>query len=253
MVRKPPGGQCPGLAATVLEPSSARDHGTDRTDAVGRLLEEDWALPLAKQGVDRELCVLNGDARSMLAQFASEGDIDAVVVGTRGSGGFRGLGLGGVAHYLAHHVRCTLIAVPEAGGPLRGGTIVVGADGSTANEPALRWAALTANRVDGKAVALFVYPPQADVMTHTAATWHYHGEDKVRAAVEKASVDTPPMEVVLAGGNPVEELVRAGSDLDAGLIVVGRRGWGSVGGLVLGRIPAQLLHHAGRPVAVVPH
>ena len=125
-------------------------------------------------------------------------------------GGFRGLGLGGVAHYLAHHLPCPLIAVPESGGPLRGGTVVVGADGWTANEPALRWAALTADRLDGRAVALFVYPPQADVMTHTAPNWHYPGEDKVRAAAQHASAESQPMEVALVGGHPVEELVRFG-------------------------------------------
>lgn len=88
-------------------------------------------------------------------------------------------------------------------------------------------------------------------MTHTADTWRYPGEDEVRAHVARTCGDDA--EVVLLAGNPVEELARLGAERDAALIVAGRRGRGGLHGLLLGRVPAQLLHHAGRPVAVVPH
>jgi nucleotide-binding universal stress UspA family protein len=157
-----------------------------------------------------------------------------------------------VSHYLARHVPCPLIAVPAAGGPLAGGTIVAGVDAAPANEAALRWAADVARAVDGRLVALFVHSPMGDVMTHTAANWEYPGEHEVRAHVAAAGA-AADVELVLGAGNPVEELIRLGAARDAGLIVVGRRGRGGLHGLLLGRVPAQLLHHAGRPVAVVPH
>ena len=239
------------VAATVIEPPGFLGHRS--LDEGGRLLEEEWAAPLAEWRVDHEFAVLEGDPRAELAGFTARGDVDAVVVGTHGAGGFRGLGLGGVAHYLAHHLPCPLIAVPRGGGPLVDGTIVVGADGSSANEEALRWAAHTAAQLGARTVALFVHSPLADVMTHTAESWQYPGEEQVRAAAQRAGAEGAAIEVVLAAGNPVEELVRAGDVHEAGLLVVGRRGWGSLRGLVLGRVSAQLLHHVDRPVAVVPH
>ena len=110
-----------------------------------------------------------------------------------------------------------------------------------------------AHRLDAAAVALYVHSPMADVMTHTASTWRYVGENEVRAHAARASTDGRKLEVVLTAGNPVEELVRVGDERDARMLVVGRRGRGAVRGLFLGRVPAQLLHHANRPVAIIPH
>ena len=234
--------------AAVVEPHDDGDESTDRR-ATSALLEEEWAVPLRELDVDHEQLVLLGDPRTALLDAAEESGSDAVIVGTRGRGGFQGLGVGGVAHYLARHLPCPLIAVPRAGGPLFHGKVIAGADIAPANIPALEWAADVAARVDAQALALFAYSPLSDVMTHRMDNWHYPWEDKLYAHVQQAGT----FEVVTAAGNAVEELVRIGRARDAALIVVGRRGRGSLHGLLLGRVPAQLLHHAGRPVAVIPH
>lgn len=241
------------VVASAWESTEAgSSDSADGRGLAAELLASQWSAPLASRSVDHETVLLEGDARREVLLAATGSDVDAVVVGTRGSGGFQGLGLGGVSHYLARHVPCPLIAVPAAGGALRGGTIVAGADATPANEAALCWAADVARAVDGRLVAAFVHSAMADVMTHTAANWEYPGEREVRAQVARASAGADA-ELVLSAGNPVEELIRLGAERDAGLIVVGRRGRGGLHGLLLGRVPAQLLHHAGRPVAVVPH
>lgn len=239
------------LASAWESIEAGASHAVQGRQAAADLLASEWCAPLASGGVDFEPVLLDGDPRSELLVAVGNSDVDAVVVGTRGSGGFHGLGLGGVSHHLARHVPCPLVAVPAPGGPLPGGTVVAGADAAAANESALRWAAETARALDGHLAALFVHSAMADVMTHTAANWQYPGEAEVRAHVAGAAGEAA--EVVLRGGNPVEELVRLGAERDAALIVVGRRGRGGLHGLLLGRVPAQLLHHAGRPVAIVPH
>ncbi|HET7486687.1 MAG TPA: universal stress protein [Acidimicrobiales bacterium] len=231
------------VLATVIEPHTAESE----LEAGAGQLPAAWTEPLRDAGVDHEPAVLEGDARAELLRLAG-GDIDAVVLGTRGSGGFQGLGLGGTTHYLARRTPCPLIAVPAPGGPLAGGTVIVGADTSKANEPALAWACGLARDLGGRVVALFVHSPLADVQTHPADNWTYRGEADVRAHVAERC---PDAEVVLRAGSPVEELARLGAELDAGLLVTGRRGRGGLHGLLLGRVPAQLLHHAGRPVAVI--
>ncbi|MFD1662172.1 universal stress protein [Streptomyces caeni] len=63
-------------------------------------------------GVDLRHEVLSGHPVEVLAK-ASE-DALAVVVGTRGHGGFTGMLLGSVGQGLLHHARCPVIAVPHA-------------------------------------------------------------------------------------------------------------------------------------------
>ena len=239
------------VVATAILPDAATDD-LEHARREGRAIADAGAAVFAAADVDHEVALLQGDPRLELAT-ACAGDIDLVVIGTRGRGGFLGMGLGGVAHFLARRTACPLVAVPEPGGVLVGGTIVVGADASAANEPALRWSAATARQLDATLVAVSVHPLQADVISHTAANWQYRGEARVRDHLARVCGAADRVELVLAAGHPVEELMRVAAERDASMIVVGRRGRGGVHGLLLGRVPAQLLHHSRSPVVVVPH
>lgn len=241
------------VLATVIEPFESELGMAEQRRQTAGLLEGEWADPLRRRGLAVEFSTGEGDARTQLVELAGGIDIDTVVMGTRGIGGFADLGLGSVAHYLARHVQCPLIAVPAAGGPVTGGTVVVGVDGSAANGQALQWAVRTARRLDARIVAVHVRSPLSDVMTHTAANWTYPGDDAIQAALAEAGVGAGPIELRSLSGNATEELIRIGAEEHATLLVAGRRGWGGVHGLVLGRVPAQLLHHAFGPVAFIPH
>lgn len=238
---------------TVVEPFGPESETGHRVGEVASLLEEEWTAPFRGRGIDYELAVLEGDPRVCILDRVRGSDIDLVVVGATGGGGFPGLALGGVAHYLARHLPCPLVMVPRPGGPFGGGTLVVGADGSAANMPALRWTVETARQLGSGITAVFAHSPLADVMTHTAPNWRYPGEEHVRDALAPVGGDGLVPEILVAIGNPVQELARVAAERDAAMVVTGRRGWGGVHGLMLGRVPAQLLLHANRPVAIVPH
>lgn len=241
------------VLATIIEPVESELGMAEQRRQINALLERTWAEPLRRRGIPVELATAEGDARIRLVELAAGGDIDTVVMGTRGIGGFADLGLGSVAHYLARHIHCPLIAIPAAGGPVTGGVIVVGVDGSAANEQAIRWAVRTGGLLGARVLAVHVRSPLSDVMTHTAANWTYPGEDAIQAALARAGAGIGGIEFRSVAGNAVEELVRIGAEEHATLVVAGRRGWGGVRGLVLGRVPAQLLHHAYGPVALIPH
>lgn len=53
-------------------------------------------------------------------------------------------------------------------------------------------------------------------------------------------------------GDPAGELTRAGEEHDAACIVVGRHGHGPLARVLLGSVTDRLVHHANRPVLVVP-
>jgi nucleotide-binding universal stress UspA family protein len=57
----------------------------------------------------------------------------------------------------------------------------------------------------------------------------------------------------LEQGKPWHEICRVASELDAEAIVVGARGLGRVESALLGSVSLAVVHHARRPVLVVPH
>ena len=145
-------------------------------------------------------------------------------------------------------------------GPVAVRTFVVGIDDSAAAARALRWA-VQESRLRGARL----------VVVH-AWDWPYGGELGGLAAEVLAGMHFPEASAKVlaamvlaalggdAGGVEVEERVVEGPpakalvDASAGadLLIVGSRGRGGFGGLLLGSVSQQCLHHAHCPVAVVP-
>jgi nucleotide-binding universal stress UspA family protein len=141
--------------------------------------------------------------------------------------------------------------------------IVVGVDGSDHSRDAVRWAMQEALLRQTPLTVMTVLPGEArpatiifwGVRTYPQST---DSEDRVRNAVEEL-VDKvaneiggplPETSVSVAAGNPAEELVRASRDAD--MLVVGSRGSGGFGRLVMGSVSSQVMHHAVCPVVVIP-
>jgi nucleotide-binding universal stress UspA family protein len=142
-------------------------------------------------------------------------------------------------------------------------TIVVGADGSAESQQALRWAVEEGRLRDTTVRALHAweYPPLLG-----AADPFFVGsvpepplvdprdlEEAARALLAQAVADaTDDLEGV------VQEVVQGAAAAclleaakDAELLVVGSRGHGSVGGLLLGSVSQTCVQHATCPVVVV--
>ncbi|GAA3166882.1 universal stress protein [Planomonospora alba] len=165
-----------------------------------------------------------------------------LVVGCRGRGGCDGALLGSVPVRTAGHAPGAVVVVrPQPAGSCR--EVVVGADGSAGCEPALAFAFEQARARGCPLRAVHAWREPGDLMGGPG-----------RAAAERLAAwreRFPGVEVTEDPrcAQPVPALVDASGR--AGLLVVGARGLGAVGALLLGSVSRGVLHHARCPVAVV--
>jgi len=127
---------------------------------------------------------------------------------------------------------------------------------------------------DGSADAALAARASADLSKATGAELHFvhawrvgagprleaylrsQAERDARARLEGQVEATESLGVSVAGshlreGRPVEEILELSEEIGAGLIVMGSRGLGPVGRLLLGSVCEGVVHHARDPVLVV--
>jgi nucleotide-binding universal stress UspA family protein len=140
-------------------------------------------------------------------------------------------------------------------------TIIVGIDGSETSRRALDWA-IDEARLRGDHITAvqawdFLVPigPAGMVAAPYVPAIDFEAEARAALAnvVKECSggSEDPPIEEVVVRGSAAHALIRFSKIAD--LLVVGARGLGGFGGLLLGSVSQQCVHHAHCPVVVVPH
>jgi nucleotide-binding universal stress UspA family protein len=137
-------------------------------------------------------------------------------------------------------------------------TIVVGVDGSPSSRTALEWAAAEADDHRADLVVVNVWehtllPPAGSV----SVSEHYVPDPSQRTAEDLVEIikevlgENPPVLVQpeVKQGNPAKILIEQSETAD--LLVVGTRGHGGFGGLVLGSVSQHVAAYAKCPVAVI--
>jgi nucleotide-binding universal stress UspA family protein len=182
-------------------------------------------------------------------------DADLIVVGARGTGGFRGLLLGSVSRQVLHGAHCP-VAVVRDGAERAGEPVVVGVDGSPPSQRALAWAVDHARRQRLPLVAVYAWylPPAGYGLYAPSPDPDEFAADAKRFLEHQvARNDTiglvAPVECRTVGERPTAALLEASAR--ASLVVVGSRGHGQIANLALGSVSDQLSHHATCPVVVV--
>jgi nucleotide-binding universal stress UspA family protein len=177
------------------------------------------------------------------AQLAQQMDVDLVLVGSRGLGGARAV-LGSVSDMVVHHTPRPVLVVPHPlliveQDALAGGPVLVGWDGSAGSAAALAAAdrlfptrQLLAVSVEGQGQPDAADPPPSGAGTTT------------RLRVARSHGPT--------GRAVATALAGCASSQRAALVVVGSRGRSAAREILLGSVAMATLHHAHRPVMVVP-
>jgi nucleotide-binding universal stress UspA family protein len=195
--------------------------------------------------------LITGSPQSVLARASEKSDL--VVVGDRGLGGFTGMIIGSVAVAMAQRATCPVVVVRGHESPE--GPVVVGVDGSAADDAVLAAAAERAVRWRTTLRIVHAWeipvPLTPVVMTGTAI--------EQLAAVAREIVEQAVHRSRLPADLEIDERVVAGSAVgalveasrEARIVVVGSRGVGALRGLVAGSVCHGVVYQSTCPVVVV--
>jgi nucleotide-binding universal stress UspA family protein len=136
-----------------------------------------------------------------------------------------------------------------------GRRVVVGVDGSSGSQAALRWAVVEAGMRTATLHAVMCWP--TDSGRRVTRIGNSPSDDGLamlnRFIAEATAASGGPAVTVMVSvrpGNPTEMLIEAAEHAD--LLVVGSRGHGSVVGALIGSVSHDLVTHAPCIVVVVP-
>ena len=215
---------------------------------------------LGEDGAAVKRAPASGSAAAALLEEAE--DADTLIVGTRGHGGLAGVIMGSVSHQLANHTPCPLTVVPASNGAAGAadGPIVVGVDGSSNAQTALRWAAERAARTGLGLRVVVAWSGEAAgwlAGTEVQTSWpsfedlEQQAREMLGEVIDEAGLpEGLEPELVLGEGAPASVLREAA---DGGsMLVLGSRGRGGFMGLLLGSVTSHTLNHIFCPTTVVP-
>lgn len=204
-----------------------------------------------------------------IVALAEELGAGLVIVGSRGKGLLKRALMGSVSNSVVRHAPAPVLVVrgdrQEEGGRHLPGTILLALDGSDEARTAARAAVEISNATNSKLRVLYViedtplnpyvpYPgPEAWEVSDDVLREHKENARAfLKGEVERIEAGGGAVEEAhLAVGVPAKEIVRAGEELGAGLIVVGSRGLGAVGRALMGSVSTSVVCHAHCPVLVV--
>lgn len=247
-------GGVPGLTYdATLSPDQSEALARSVVDeVVDKVLAERTEPP--RVAVRRE--VRHGAAHKELLDASHDSDL--LVLGGRGHGHVASVLLGSVTNELLHRAYCPVMLVPDPGASSQPwARVLVGLDGSRNSHQALQWAADVARRDGVPLVAVHAWMlttlPSRPPMPYVPPMWEYaqEAETWLRHEVERFLPDPEGVEVRLEAVHSAASAALLDLSWPEDLLVLGARGRGGFGGLLLGSVAMQCARHARSALVVV--
>lgn len=251
------------LVLTVTLPPSPRLDVVDALRVEADEVAEAARVILAGRWTRAEARSAEGDPRTVILQVADEWRAELVVLGSRGLGAFAGMVVGSVSLAIARHAPCPVLVTKGSPRPLR--SAIVALDGSSDSLQAARFCAALPLDPPLRLRLLAIaeqprFPSSApesirpqlraaaqDIVRERVAEM----DAALRAAERELTSRLAPVERAVLVGSPAETIVEAAGSTGADLVVVGARGLGAFGRLLLGSVSEHVLRCAPCPVLVV--
>lgn len=202
-----------------------------------------------------------GDPPAVIAREASTQQCDAILMGTRRLGSLKRLVMRSVSHEVMRtaELPVTMVASDRGralGDPMR---VLVAVDGSASAERAVRHVARLVREVPRIAVDLVHVQPALSVggtltTPRDQLIEHWTAPGAQAAFAQAASILEPlgcAIERHVEEGEPAERINALARAISCDLVVMGARGLGRVGALVLGSVSDAVLRGAIVPVTMV--
>jgi len=200
------------------------------TDAIrdARINEVNAYLTDKFQGLDVRRLVLEGDAASLITNYAHEHGMDLIMMPTHGYGVFRSLLLGSVTAKVLHDATCpvwTGVHMEEAPAPSADLTnIMCAVDLDEASVETMRFAARLAENFHSKLWLVHAVPgPEAGPEKYFDADFQTYLQTEARKTIEKMQEKAEIRAQLCLGTGDVSHIVReAALHHAADLLVIGR-------------------------------
>jgi nucleotide-binding universal stress UspA family protein len=240
----------PMVDVSGIAPPGGDRAGTDLDAA--RAVAQDAAEALRVRGLNVEVDVEMGDPATALITQARERLADLIVVGHRGRGPVASAVLGSVSAYLVDHAPCPVLV---ARGPAIT-RMLLATDGTQSSMAIPRVLHAWGASFRGLPVEVLCVAQRDEFVTPWAGE---PDEDAAIAEHERIArhVADEMVELgwsaaaVVRSGEPAREIVRAGDEWRADLIVAGSRGLGPLRRIVAGSVGHDVLLHAHSSVLVM--
>lgn len=245
----------PLLVVVAVEPATFAPDMAEELELMAREHAE-RAMATARQQLDERVVdrhIATGTPAAVLLHARNPDDL--VVVGTRGHSRLAATVLGSTSAAVTAHAPCAVLVVGTRGRV--DGPVVAGLDLSESSPVVLQHAVDAALRAGSLLQVVCAVAPPAGWLPQTAATVTADAARRRRALVALEELVTPvqtahpDLEVEVAATLDHPSHLLAHYSLDARLLVVGTRGQGAVGSLLLGSVSRAMLHLADCPVLVV--
>lgn len=249
-----------GVVERLIDMTDLASASTSRAESdvseLGVVLEA-RADALRRHGLIVETHVETGWPADVLVDRAAESFVDLIVVGSRGRGPVASAVLGSVSAHLVDHARCPVLVVrsPEAT------RMLLATDGTPSSLRIPRVLAAWGNAFRGLPVEVISVAPRDGFITPWSSTSEdEESGDHAELAVHEgiaAEVADEMMELgwhsaaVARAGDPGRQIVSAGLEWGADLIVTGSRGISALRRLVDGSVAHDVLFHARSSVLVM--
>jgi nucleotide-binding universal stress UspA family protein len=234
---------------------------------ISRSVHEQLKDVARKYSIDlrlENLHVLKGRAFEEICRLGHDGDIDLIVIATRGNTGVKHLALGSTAERVVRYSSCPVL-VTHGGKPSGAVTcfrkILVPVDFSECSMQGLAYAKVFAKHFKSKITLLnsvhFQYYVASDECSRYDLPRFMHqaylvARDQMRDLFEKTDWDGLEVETSLQTGHPGQQICEHARDTDMDLIVNSTHGSTGLTHLLLGSVAEYVVRHAHCPVLVVP-
>ena len=257
------------VVPTLFPPDSAH---------IGAVVEEKRLVKEAKlflenfrdkqipQSVTGRNIILTGSAWYEITELARTDKFDLIVIGTHGHTALKHLWLGSTTENVVRHAPCAVLTVRDqlipifmpGVNPICARRILVPTDFSELSFKAVETAVALAQRFDAEVELVHVLePPPFPEFGYAHIPIKEGGlRDAAEAQFEKLRERVPALKELLKytpvrTGNAPYEIVQAGRQLNADLIVIGTHGRTGLKRIALGSTAEKVVRHAHCPVLVL--